>query len=87
MTRTCQPASATLGPVPIRVGLQIGLVHGSCVDQTNLLPKDNSQISGNHPIRSGMFLHSVQVLLELAKSSLSLEQRLKLTRVNARKVA
>ena len=38
--------------------------------ETELLPKDNGQISGNHPICSGMFLHSVQVLLELANSSL-----------------
>ena len=40
--------------------------------QIELVPKDNGQIPGDHPIRSGMFLHSVQVLLGLANSSLGL---------------
>ena len=75
MTRTCQPASATFGPVPISVGL------GKCqfiLSRTSLLggvPENNGQVSSIHPIYSRALLDSIQMLFMSASFDiLSLRQ-------------
>ena len=71
MTRTCHPASATLGPVPISVGLQREKTlisqgsyakQGGSLQLRGSLPKDDGKIASIHPVDRSMVLNAIKVL-------------------------